>query len=79
MSAAAVYWPASGRLEALANFPTVPSLTERGSQNDVGGLYQHMAMRAELVTRGGEAVNFGEFLELVRERFGLPSAIAADR
>ena len=79
MSAAAAYWPASGRLEALASFPTVPSLTERGSQNGVGGFYQHIAMRAELVTTGGEAVNIGEFLELVRERFGLPSAIAADR
>ena len=38
-----------------------------------------MAMRAELVTTGGEATDIGEFLALVRERFGLPSAIAADR
>ena len=54
-------------------------VSQRRSQNGVGGLYQHMAMRAELVTTGGEAVHIGEFLELVRERFGLPSAIAADR
>ena len=79
MSACAAYWPATGRLEVLASFPTVPGLAERGNQDGVGGLYVQMMHRGELVVTGGEATDIGEFLDLARERFGLPSAIAADR
>ena len=79
MSACAAYWPATGCLEALASFPTVPGLVERGRADGVGNLYARMMQRAELVTTGGEATDIGEFLDLARERFGLPSAIAADR
>ena len=39
MSACAAYWPATGRLEALASFPTVPGLVERGRADGVGNLY----------------------------------------
>ena len=79
MSGCAAYWPASGRLEALASFPNEPGLAERGVQDGVGNLYVQMMNRAELVTTGGEATDIGEFLDLARERFGLPSAISADR
>jgi len=79
MSACAAYWPASGRLEALASFPNEPGLAERGNQDGVGNLYVRMMQRAELVTTGGEATDIAEFLDLARERFGLPSAIVADR
>lgn len=79
MSACAAYWPASGRLEALASFPTEPGLAERGNQDGVGNLYVRMMQRGELVVTGGEATDIGEFLDLARERFGLPTAIVADR
>ena len=79
MSACAAYWPASGQLEALASFPTEPGLAERGNQDGVGNLYVRMMQRGELVVTGGEATDIGEFLDLARERFGLPSAIVADR
>ena len=80
MSACAAYWPANGRLEALASFPNgPPGLAERGLQDGVGNLYVRMMQRAELVTTGGEATDIAEFLDLARERFGLPSAIVADR
>ena len=79
MSGCASYWPASGRLEALASFPNDPGLAERGVQDGVGNLYVQMRDRAELVTTGGEATDIAEFLDLARERFGLPSAICADR
>ena len=79
MSGSAAYWPASGRLEALASFPNEPGLAERGVQDGVGNLYVRMMQRAELVMTGGEATDIGEFLDLARERFGLPSAIATDR
>ena len=79
MSGCAAYWPASSRLEALASFPNEPALAERGTQDGVGNLYVRMWQRAELVLTGGEATDIGEFLDLARERFGLPSAIATDR
>ena len=79
MAGCAAYWPATGRLEALASFPNKPSLAERGAQDSVAGLYERMFERAELVTTGDEATDIGEFLTLCRERFGHPSAISADR
>ena len=79
MAGCAAYWPATGRLEALASFPNSPSLAERGTLDGVGRLYVRMRDRAELVSTGNEATDIAEFLELCRERFGLPSAIAADR
>ena len=79
MAACAAYWPASGRLEALASFPREPGLAERGTQDGVGDLYLRMATRGELVLTGGEAVNLAEFVELARERFGVPAAMALDR
>jgi hypothetical protein len=48
MSAAAGYWPSGGELEALAVFPEIPSLAERGLRDGVGRLYQDMHARGEL-------------------------------
>ena len=80
MAAIAAYWPLSGRLEAMASFPVgPPALAERGLQDGVGGLYVRMERRGELITTGGEAVDLAELVKAGRERFGLPSAIAADR
>ena len=76
MAGCAAFWPATGRLEALASFPNEPGLAERGVQDGVGNLYVRMFQRAELVTTGGEATDIAEFLKLCRERFGLPSAIS---
>ena len=79
MAAVAAYWPTTGRLESVASFPTVPSLAERGLQDGVGGLYVRMSERRELVATGGEAVDIADLLREAWERFGAPSAIAADR
>ena len=38
MSAAAGYWPATGRLESIACFPEEPGLAERGLADGVGPL-----------------------------------------
>ena len=40
MSAAAAYWPVTGRLEALATVAGIPDLRERGRRDDVGTLYE---------------------------------------
>ena len=79
MSAVACYWPSTGRLDALAAFPWEPSLAERGLRDGVGALYQRCAERGELVQCGGAAVDIGEFLQAALERFGAPTALAADR
>lgn len=79
MSAVAAYWPASGRLEALAAFPTQPGLAERGLRDGVGSLYRQCADRGELIQAGGRAVEIPALLTEALTRFGPPSAIAADR
>ena len=79
MAAIAAYWPASGRLEALASFPTEPGLGERGLADGVGSLYQRMETKGELVMTGGEAVDIEALIRIAWERFGPPAAIAADR
>ena len=52
-SAVSAFWPATGRLAALAAFPSEPSLAERGFRDGVGRLYQRCAERGELLTLGG--------------------------
>ena len=78
-SAVAAFWPATGRLAALAAFPTEPNLAERGLRDGVGRLYQRCAERGELLTLGGHAVSVGELLAAALERFGRPAAVSSDR
>ena len=79
MSAVAAYWPATGRLEALAAFPWEPSLTERGLRDGCGGLYVTCAERGELIRAGRRAVALVPLFREALTRFGAPAAIAADR
>lgn len=79
MSACACFWPAPGRLEAIALFPDAPSLEERGRADGVGSLYELMHARGELMQGG---VGHADLQYLVREsleRWGRPVAIVADR
>ena len=79
MSAIACYSPSSGLLEVLAAFPSIPSLAERGRHDGVGDAYVKMQGRGELITTEGRTVSVTELLDAALERFGLPSAVAADR
>ena len=79
LSAVACYWPATGRLEALALVAEVPSLEERGRADSVGGLYLRLAERGDLITGGHR---HADPVVLVREalnRWGRPVAISCDR
>ena len=78
-SAVTAWWPESGRLESIAAFPTVPGLLERGLRDGVGNLYALSAERGELLTLGGESVDWAELLREALHRFGRPAAIGADR
>ena len=79
MSAIACYYPATGRLEVLCAFPTEPSLADRGVADGVDRLYAEGARRGEIICTGGHAVSLGPLIEEAQARFGVPTAIAADR
>lgn len=81
MSAAALYWPHTGRLEAVGTFPCVPSLANRGAADGVSGRYQEMQERGELTTMGDTTVPVGRWLADVVARLDgqAPAAIVGDR
>ena len=80
LTAAAAYWPVTGRLEAVACVGGIPDLRVRGRRDNVGGLYETMARRGELLVHAGLRVpDYGEFVRQVVDRWGAPSVIVADR
>lgn len=81
MSAAAFFWPETGRLEAVGCFPSAPSLGDRGASDGVSGRYVEMHDRGELNTMGEATVPPGPWLaDLVRRLDGAPLAcIVGDR
>ncbi|KQI67619.1 terminase [Loktanella sp. 3ANDIMAR09] len=81
MSAAAFYWPNTGRLEALGTFPASPSLADRGASDGVSGRYVEMQERGELSVMGENTVPPGPWLgEIVRQLDGIqPACIVGDR
>ncbi len=81
MSAAAFYWPETGRLEAVGTFPSKPTLANRGASDGVGSRYTEMAERGELTTLGDNTVPPGQWLaEVVKLVEGQPiAAIVGDR
>lgn len=81
MSAAAFYWPDTGRLEALGTFPTFPSLADRGAADGVSDRYVQMNERGELSVMGENTVPPGRWLaEIVRQLDGIqPVCIVGDR
>lgn len=81
MSAAALYWPVTGRLETLGAFPATPSLADRGAADGVSGRYAEMAERGELKTMGDTTVPVDRFLaDVVAMLDGqAPACIVGDR
>ncbi|MEM9966478.1 MAG: terminase large subunit [Pseudomonadota bacterium] len=81
MSAAALYWPETGRLECVGAFPSKPGLADRGQADGVSDRYVEMADRGELITMGETTVPVGRFLaEVVAQLDGqTPAAIVGDR
>lgn len=81
MSAAALYWPITGRLECVGAFPATPGLADRGAADGVSGRYMDMSERGELKTMGDTTVPVGRFLaDVVAMLDGeTPAAIVGDR
>ena len=78
MSAAAAYHR-DGRLEAVAVFPEMPGLAERGLADGVGSLYQRMAQRNELLVAGRRVADISALLAEALARWGRPAAVICDR
>jgi phage terminase large subunit-like protein len=81
MSAAVLYWPNTGRLEAFGMFPNNPTLADRGQNDAVGRRYVEMWERGELRTLGDRVVPAGGFLQAVWDELdGWPATcLVADR
>lgn len=81
MTAAAAYWPDTGRLEAWGAFPDMPTLRDRGRADSVGGLYETLAATGEIVTYAGRVTPVGAFLMDCQTRLAgcEIAAILADR
>ena len=79
MSATAAYWPATGRLEALAAFPGSPSLDARGRADGVGTLYVDMERAGGLVVTDGPAIDTPGLIRESIRRWGRPRVVVADR
>lgn len=81
MSAAALYWPLTGRLECVGCFPAVPDLAARGASDGVSDRYVQMNDRGELSVMGEATVPPGPWLAaLARRADGYPvSCIVGDR
>ena len=70
MSAAAAFWPETGCLEAVACFPELPTLQERGLGDGVGNLYVRMQEDGDLITAGRRVADIEELLTECLERWG---------
>ena len=79
MSAVAAYWPESGALEALACFPELPGLSERGMLDGVGRRYLDMHRAGDLMVAGPRVSDIHALLSEALDRWGRPAAIACDR
>lgn len=81
MTAAAFYWPETGRLEVHGWFPSSPPLLDRGQIDGVGDRYDRMAERGELSTLGAATVPVAAWVAAVMRRIEgeTVAAICADR
>ena len=77
-SAVAAYYPESGRLDAVAAFPTETTLSDRGVNDGVGEAYVAMNQRGELLQLGHRISDVGALLEEAFSRYGEPLAIVCD-
>lgn len=67
MTAAAYYWPETGRLEAVGTFPSMPNLLDRGQADGVSDRYIQMQDRGELHVLGDKTVPVAPWLINVME------------
>ena len=81
LTAAVLYWPDTGRLEAYGAAGAIPTLAARGEADGVHDRYIRMAERGELRTFGGRVTPVVEFIDWIREVLAgqVPALMLADR
>lgn len=81
LTAAALYWPDTGRLECFGACGEEPDLLARGEADGCGHAYANMAARGELRTWPGRVTPCGPFLAWIAEALGgqQPALALADR
>ena len=81
MTAAAIFWPAVGRLEVYGGYGDVPSLRDRGQSDGLGTRYCRMAERGELRTWPGKVTPVSDFIAWIAELLdgAQPTLALADR
>ena len=77
MTAAAAYWPESGRFEVWGAFPATPDLRARGEGDGVGGLYVRMLERGELSVYPGRITDLPTFFDDVASRLAGEQVLCA--
>ena len=78
LTAGAIYWPESGRLECYAGCGDIPDPAARGEADGEGNLYTRMIERAEMQTYAGRVTPVAEFLQwLIQCLGGYPVTLAA--
>ena len=78
LSAAAAYWPSSGRVRALACFPRNPALDERAKFDGAGRVYEAMHADGDLILAGEHVPDLEALFREVLDRWGKPRRIIAD-
>ena len=76
MAAVAAFWPSTGRVEAIAVFPEIPSLDDR-ARTDAAD-YQTMNADGDLLVMGRRVVPVADLILEALRRFGRPVKIVAD-
>ena len=76
LAAIACYHPVTGRCEALAAFPALRDLAERGRVDAAD--YQRMHADGDLLVLGSRVVPVAELIREALARFGRPRRIIAD-
>ena len=79
MTGACAYWPATGRLQTIGAFPSIPDLLARGRNDGVGGEYARMANDGDLLQIGSRIVEAEDLLLEAVSRWGQPDVVVADR
>lgn len=81
LTAIVAYWPATGRLEAIAGVCAEPGLDERASRRgaDVAWLRDCIREGSLIADCGGEVIDVGAMLDVARNRWGDPDLIVGDR
>lgn len=79
LSAAVAVWPATGRLEAMAQCGQIPALERRGAMDGVGSLYEQAHAAGELCLNNGRVADVGALLARARDAWGAPGVIVCDR